>query len=931
LSKIKTAMNSMVTRVLNRSLLLCFYVLSSLPLLKAQLTLTTDRTAAHYSVGSTANFIISSTASGPATYKLFYDNKTTPITTGSIPLNAGQSSILPYRHTESGVVFCSVTQNGVTRMSAIAFSPMDIAPAEAEPTDFDAFWTSQKNLINSVPLAPQVSFYRQGYGFTTYKLSLGSIEGRRVYGYISVPESTPSNTIAGPFPAIISLPSYGDAPGVCSPDEVIPQQGKAICVSLSVHNTDPLIQDPNAYKPNIITDKAGFYYRYALLGVVQTINYLFTRPDFNKRDLGIVGTSQGGGLAMCAAGLDNRIKLVAMSNPALCEHSAFKIGKASGFPYYLNLARINNTEALSSVAVKYYDAVHFAKRFTGVTYAVVGYQDDVTPAATTFAALAQLRQKTLVFHAPQMGHAHPEEYWSGRMAFFRKYFPSMALPPLQVALSHAADAGSDKVNTVGQALPLSGIVELNGVVDNAMSVRWEKISGTGTVTFSDAFNRNTQANFSAAGTYTLRFSATDNRFPNGKVFVAIDYITVTVNNNTTPPPPTDYCEARGNQPWHNWIERIENESAGYGSFKDTYADFTDKIFRVERGRTSVFQLTPGYAWQAYALNWRIWIDFNEDKDFSDPGEMVVSTIGISRFNTNVPIPAGVSLGNKRIRIAMRRDSLPNACGVFEDGEVEDYTINISDPIATAPPPPSYGSSNNTNYCTASGVASNVWTSSVRFGDSTYNSGKEGYGNFIGKSFTIAKSQPIPLALKPSFAGVPADVFWKVWMDYDRDGHFALSENIWSSQGKDLVSTLMFMPSNLVSGIPYRMRIVMRQGAPSLGYCDIVDAGEIEDYTVFFTGGSQAANYGVFREQIQLYPNPVSEELTIDLNAYGGGKGALRIYDSFGTMVWQMPEERFPSRQIKLDVANFQDGIYFLMTEGAGLRVLLDKFVVLKQR
>jgi cephalosporin-C deacetylase-like acetyl esterase len=875
--------------------------------------------------------MISSTASGTATYKFYYDNKTNPISIGNILLSAGQPSILPYRHTEPGVVFCSVTQNGVTQTLAAAFSPMNIAPAEPEPADFDAFWASQKNLINSVPLVPQVSFYRQGYGFTTYKLSLGSIDGRSVYGYISVPESTPSNTVTAPFPAIISLPSYGDAPGVCSPDETIPQQGNALCVSLSVHNTDPLVQDPNAYKPLIITDKAGFYYRYALLGVVQTINYLFTRPDFNKKDLAIVGTSQGGGLALCAAGLDNRIKLVAISNPALCEHSAFKMGKASGFPYYLNVARISNTEALASTAVKYYDAIYFAKRFKGATYAVVGYQDEVTPAATTFAALAQLREKTLVFHAPQMGHEHPQEYWSGRMAFFRKYFPSMVQSPIQVTLSHAADAGTDKVITVGQALPLSGIVELNGAVDNAMSVRWEKMSGTGNVIFSDAFNRNTQANFSTAGTYTLRFSATDNRFLNGKVFVAIDYVTVTVNNSIVTPPPTGYCEAKGNQPWHHWIERIENETAGHGSFKECYADFTDKVFRVERGKTSVFQLTPGYTWQAYNVNWRIWIDFNDDKDFLDPGEMVVSTIGISRLNTHVTIPADAPLGNKRIRIAMQRDTFPNACGIYYSGEVEDYTLSISDPITTTPPP-SYGSSNQTNYCTAGGIASSVWISAVRFGEVTHNSNSEGYGNFIGKSFTIPKSQAIPLALKPSFVGAPADVFWKVWIDYDRDGHFALSENIWSSQGKDMVNTLMFMPSNLVTGIPYRMRIVMRQGAPPLGYCDIVDVGEIEDYTVFLTGGAaQTSGYSVFKEQIQLYPNPVREELTIDLNAYGGGQGALRIYDPFGKLVWEMQENRFPSRQIKLDIANFQDGIYFLMTEGAGLRVLLNKFVVLKQR
>jgi cephalosporin-C deacetylase-like acetyl esterase len=922
-------MNSMITRRLHRNLLLCFYLLGSISSMYAQLTVTTDRPTANYSVGTTANFIISSNASGAATYKLYYDNKTTPITTGNLAIAAGQPLSLPYRHTEPGVVLCAVTQNGVTKMSSVAFSPMEITPAEAEPTDFDAFWNSQKNLINSVPLAPEVTFYRRGYGFVTYKLSLGNIDGRRVYGYISVPESTPFSPVTGPLPAIISLPSYGDAPGVCSPEEMIPQQGRAICVSLSVHNADPETKDPNAYKPNIITDKQGFYYRYALLGVVQTINYLFTQPNtlfnFNKTDIGIVGTSQGAGLALCAAGLDNRIKLVAISNPALCEHSAFKIGKASGFPNYLNQARIANTEALASVAVKYYDAIYFAKRFKGVTYAVVGYQDDVTPAATTFAALAQLRQKTLVFHAPQMGHAHPEEYWTGRLAFFKKYFSTMT----NATQSHAAAAGADQSTELAQPVALTGSVALNNLVDSAMSVRWEKVSGTGTVTFSDAFNRKTQARFSAVGTYTLRFSATDNRFLNGKVYVAMDYVTITVTDNIKT---TAYCEAKGNQPWHNWIERIENETAYYGSFKECYADFTNKVFRAQQGKTTVFELTPGYAWQMYPVNWRIWVDFNGNKDFSDAGEMVVSATDVGRFKVNIPIPANAPLGNARIRIAMQRDSFPNPCGLYEFGEVEDYTLNISESNG-APLPPSYGSSNGTNYCTGGGIASNVWISSVRFGDSTYNSSKDGYGNFIGKNFTIAKSQAVPLALKPSFAGAPADIFWKVWMDYDRDGHFALTENIWSSQGKDLVNTLMFMPSNLVSGIPYRMRVVMRQGGEPFGYCGIVDVGEIEDYTVFLTDAValRPANYVLFKEQIQLYPNPVSEELTIDLNAYGGGKGGLRIYDSFGKMVWAMPEETFSSRQIKLDVTNFQDGIYFLMTEGAGLRILLDKFVVLKQR
>jgi cephalosporin-C deacetylase len=929
-------MNTMLARVLHRYFFSIAFSVGlgyCLPSAQAQLNVTTDKPTATYQVGNTANFIVSSTVSGNATYKIYYDSKTLPILTGSRPLNAGQPAFLPYQANEAGVVFCSVTQNGVTRTASTAFSPMNIVPAESEPTDFDAFWASQKNLIQNVPINPEIRFYRQGYGFKTYKLSLGNIEGRRVYGYISVPDEV------GTFPAIISLPSYGDVAGVCSPDEMIPQQGKAISVSLSVHNIDPELQDPNAYKPNIITDKSGFYYRYALLGIIQTINYLQTRPDFNKTDIGIVGTSQGGGLALCAAGLDERIKLIAISNPALCEHSAFKIGKASGFPYYLNQGRIFNTETQTALAAKYYDAVYFAKRFQGATFAIVGYQDEVTPAATSFAAIAQLRQKSLVLHAPQLGHEHPEEYWTGRFAFFRKYFPSMIIPPLQTTLAHYADAGADKTTQVGQSIALTGLTELNGLPDNALSVQWEKVSGAGTVHFSDASNRNTQVNFSAAGAYTLRFSATDTRLSNGKTYIATDYVHVTVsgNNGSGNPLTQNYCENKGTKPWHNWIEKVENETFSHNSFKEGYGNFTDKIMRVQRGKTTVLQLTPGYAWLSYPLHWRVWIDFNQDNDFWDAGETVVYHIGSDKMRIEIPIPANAPLGNTRLRVAMQREFFPNPCDVYENGEVEDYTMSITDENtmtvnANATPPASLGSSNQSNYCTAGGLTHNVWISSVRFGDATYTSEREGYGNFIHKSFKIPKSQAVELALKPSFATQPTDVFWKVWMDYDRDGHFTLAENIWSSQGKGLVNTYMYMPSNLISGVPYRMRIVMRQQEAPGGYCATVDSGEMEDYTIIMTGGAtQNAAYSVFKDQIRLYPNPVSEELTIDLNAYGGGKGALRIYNAFGKMVWEMPEERFENRQIKLDVANFTDGIYLLMTEGAGLRTLLHRFIVAKQR
>ena len=81
---------------------------------------------------------------------------------------------------------------------------------------------------------------------------------------------------------------------------------------------------------------------------------------------------------------------------------------------------------------------------------------------------------------------------------------------------------------------------------------------------------------------------------------------------------------------------------------------------------------------------RVWIDFNQDGDFTDAGEAVyVSNPGVGPHTGTITIAAGALTGNTRMRIRMQ-DSDPlfgapnNAtpCGNSGFGQVEDYTINI---------------------------------------------------------------------------------------------------------------------------------------------------------------------------------------------------------------------------------------------------------------
>lgn len=99
---------------------------------------------------------------------------------------------------------------------------------------------------------------------------------------------------------------------------------------------------------------------------------------------------------------------------------------------------------------------------------------------------------------------------------------------------------------------------------------------------------------------------------------------------------------------------------------------------LELGSTYAITLGgPNYEPVGYG----VWIDFNNDADFSDPGEFVYGspTYGSGTVNGTITIPSTASLGNHRMRIRAKDFGTVNAtesCTTFYYGEAEDYTITI---------------------------------------------------------------------------------------------------------------------------------------------------------------------------------------------------------------------------------------------------------------
>ena len=535
---------------LNLSLFLFFNLYISIS--QAQIKISLDNPKHRFVVGESINFKVSSTNSGEGTYEAYYNprpNKSAEsiIQKGTFNASAGSDALIRLALNQPGLAFMRVTQNGASATVPFTVDPLSIQPIMPEPSDFDEFWQQQKQLLAAVPMNPQLNQINSlPNGSKVYILELGSIDNRKVYGYLAVPSG------GGTFPAVLTFPPYGNS--AFNPDPLVvtdfAEKGKAISLYLSVHNAPPNTVDNNAYKPDDLTRRDGFYNRLMILAGLRAIDYLTSREDFNG-SLGVTGNSQGGGLALQVAGLDKRVTAVMSLSPSYCENDGERFNRASGFPYYIQAAMgLGLDTNLVIKNMKYYDANYFIKRFRGNLMILLGYRDEVTPAATQFAAYNQHREQSTLLHMREFGHNNPwEEYYLGQYAYFNQHLKGFQ-NNINFKKQFIINAGDDlEINT--NSTQLEGKIIVDESSNNVTNIKWTKIEGPGEANFSSNGSLQTSVTFSQQGTYLLRLTA-DHDYkitdPNVAMYYTLsDYIIVKVGrvNNAcdadTQKPIFTYC------------------------------------------------------------------------------------------------------------------------------------------------------------------------------------------------------------------------------------------------------------------------------------------------------------------------------------------------------------------------------------------------------
>ena len=142
----------------------------------------------------------------------------------------------------------------------------------------------------------------------------------------------------------------------------------------------------------------------------------------------------------------------------------------------------------------------------------------------------------------------------------------------------------------------------------------------------------------------------------------------------------NYCNSKGNNISFFWMDYFKLSNVTRTSGADAgYYNGTANVANLVRGTNYTLTYSPGFTSTQYRLYWRVWIDYNKDGDFLDTGEQIMSTqtTGSGNYTFTFKPPTTASLGQTRIRVAMKYSAYSTSCETFTYGEVEDYTVNIA--------------------------------------------------------------------------------------------------------------------------------------------------------------------------------------------------------------------------------------------------------------
>ncbi len=302
---------------------------------------------------------------------------------------------------------------------------------------------------------------------------------------------------------------------------------------------------------------------------------------------------------------------------------------------------------------------------------------------------------------------------------------------------------------------------------------------------------------------------------------------------------------------HVQLGEIDNTSNG----SPGYEDYTNLSTTLSKGINHTIIITPFWSGAVYEEGYSVWIDYNQDGDFEDEGEQVWAQAPTkdSSVSGDFVVPNNALNGSTRMRVAMKAGGIPKSCEALDYGEVEDYTVIISNET-TCTDGIQNGDETGVDcggsscepcqveitYCDMKGNNSNDDNiTNITFAgiNKTSSDTTAGYHNYTDNVANVAKgaSENMIVTFQGWSGGNDDEVY--VWIDWNQDGDFTDADEKFEGTGTGTSRTVTIVTPNTASNGATRMRVVLGyENTDGANACTNIRYGEVEDYTITINEG-----------------------------------------------------------------------------------------------
>lgn len=142
----------------------------------------------------------------------------------------------------------------------------------------------------------------------------------------------------------------------------------------------------------------------------------------------------------------------------------------------------------------------------------------------------------------------------------------------------------------------------------------------------------------------------------------------------------NFCDSEGSTQYE-YIESFTIDGNTYQTGDNNGYYQHEGVSAVLDKTTYPVSFTPGFNNGSFSEYGSIWIDYNQDGDFADAGELALSFNPTpNTANGNITIPTTAVEGITKMRMIMRYNSAPSSCDDGFSGETEDFCIEITNVI-----------------------------------------------------------------------------------------------------------------------------------------------------------------------------------------------------------------------------------------------------------